>query len=575
MKKLFMRLLYSKTKISLAFGLLLSLPISAQTFQWAKSMGASSYDWSYSIAADASGNVYTTGIFNGTADFDPGTGTYTLTSAGSGDIFISKLDASGNFVWAKNMGGTSDDYGLSVAVDASGNVYTTGEFQGASDFDPGTGTYNLTSAGGTDIFVSKLDASGNFVWAKNMGGINQDKGRSIAVDASGNVHSTGHFQGTADFDPGTGTYNLISAGLDDIFISKLDASGNFVWAKSMGGASDDYGLSVAVDASGNVHGTGYFQGAADFDPGTGTYSLTSSGGYDIFVSKLNASGNFVWAKNMGGNSSDFARSITLDGSGNVYTTGNFFGTADFDPGTGTYNLVSFGMNDICISKLDASGNFVWAKNLGGTSDDYGYSIAVDTPGNVYTTGYFRSTADFDPGTGSYTLTSVGGQDIFISNLDASGNFVWANNTGGSSDDWGYSIALAASCNIYTTGTFQGTADFDAGVGVSNLVSAGGFDVFVTKYTDCSQTTGIPVISGISDYFKIYPNPANSLINIEAFAKTPFEISMMNVYGEIILKQQTVGSQCAIDVSKFESGVYFIQAVSQGKTYNHKIIITHQ
>jgi len=517
---------------------------------WAKRIGSTSSDIGQSIALDGSGNVYTTGRFDGTVDFDPGAGVFNLTSVGL-DIFVSKLDASGNFVWAKNMSSTGHDIGFSIALDGSGKVYTTGSFQGTVDFDPDTAiSYTLTSAGGDDIFVSKLDASGN-------------------------VYTIGYFQNTADFDPGAGTFNLVSAGIADIFVSKLDASGNFIWAKHMGGTIYDVGLSIALDGAGNVYTTGYFEGTADFDPGAGVFNLVSAGNYEIFVSKLDASGNFVWAKRMGGTSADYGTSIALDGSDNVYTTGSFQGTVDFDPGAGVFNLVSAGNYEIFVSKLDASGIFQWAKSMGGTIIDFPYSIALDGSGNIYTTGYFQGTADFDPGTGTFTLTSAGAEDIFVSELDASGNFICAGGMGGTSDDVGYSIALDGSGNIYTTGFLNGSVDFDPGPGVSNLVSAGGYDIFVTKYTDCSQTTGIPVISGTADYFKIYPNPANSLINIEASAKTPFEISMMNVYGEIILNQQTVGSQYAIDVSKFESGIYFIQVVSKGKFYNHKIIITHQ
>jgi len=197
---------------------------NAQNFEWAKQLGGVSSDVGSSIAVDAFGNVYTTGYFQGTADFDPGPGAFNLTSAGGGDIFISKLDASGNFVWAKQMGGTSEDVGYSIAVDASGNVFTTGYFEGTADFDPGPGTFNLTSAGNTDIFISKLDASGNFVWAKQLGGTDYDSGVSIALDTSGNVYTTGWFQGTVDFDPGPGTFNLTSAGNSDIFVHKMSQS---------------------------------------------------------------------------------------------------------------------------------------------------------------------------------------------------------------------------------------------------------------------------------------------------------------------------------------------------------------
>ncbi|MBK9208838.1 MAG: SBBP repeat-containing protein [Anaerolineales bacterium] len=447
---------------------------------WAKSMGASSTEEGDDIAVDGSGNVYTTGSFTGTVDFDPGAGTADLTSAGSNDTFVSKLDSSGNFVWAKRMGGSDIDNGYAIAVDGSGNVYTTGRLRGTGDFDPGAGTTNLISAGLDDIFVSKLDANGDFVWAKRMGGSDYDYGYGIAVDGDGNVYTTGSFRGTVDFDPGAGTTNLISAGLDDIFVSKLDSSGSFVWAKRLGGSSADVAGDIAVDGSGNVYTTGYFGGTADFDPGAGTADLTPAGSNDIFVSKLDSSGNFVWAKNMGGSGSDGGNGIALDSNGYVYTAGGFWDTADFDPGAGNAELTSAGGTDIFVSKLDSNGGFVWAKNMGGASNDPMYDMAVDSSGNVYTTGFFLDTADFDPGAGTTNLTSRGG-DIFISKLDNNGNFIWAESIGGADLDLGKGIAVDGSGYVYTTGSFSYTVDFDPGVGTLNLTSASGArDIFVSK-----------------------------------------------------------------------------------------------
>ena len=316
-------------------------------FVWAKRMGGTGADEGRGIALDSAGNVYTTGRFEGTVDFDPGAGTFTLTSAGDNDIFVSKLDSEGNFLWAKAMGGTSGDEGRGIALDSAGNVYTTGRFEGTADFDPGTGTFNLTSAGGLDIFVSKLDSEGNFAWAKAMGGTHYDLGYGIAVDSVDNVYIVGAFGGTADFDPGAGTFNLTSADWNDIFVSKLDSAGNFVWAKGMGGTHDDYGFGIAVDSASNVYTTGRFSDTVDFDPGAGTFNLTSAGGDDIFVSKLDSAGDFVWAKGMGGT----GYGIAVDSAGNVYTTGSFISTADFDPEACAFNLTSAGIGDIFVSKL--------------------------------------------------------------------------------------------------------------------------------------------------------------------------------------------------------------------------------
>ncbi len=551
-----------KNTTTLMFAIFIGIITSnAQTYQWAKSMGGTTFDQGISITLDVSGNVYTTGDFRGTADFDPGAGTSNLTSAGSGDIYISKLDAAGNFLWAKSMGGTSNDVGLEIAVDDSGNVYTTGYFRGTADFDPGAGISNLTSVLNIDIFISKLDAAGNFLWAKSIGGIGDDRGRSIAVDGSGNVYTTGNFFGTVDFDPGAGTSNLTSAGFNDIFISKLDAAGNFLWAKSIGGIGDEQGYSIVVDSFGYVYTTGYFQGTIDFDPGAGTSNLTSAGSGDIYISKLDAAGNFLWAKSMGGTNFDLGIEIAVDGFGNVYTTGYFSGTADFDPGAGTSNLISAGFDDIFISKLDAAGNFLWAKSIGGIDDDQGYSITVDGSGHVYTTGYFQGTADFDPGVGTSNLISAGFTDIFISKLDAAGNFLWAISMGGTARDYGNSISVDGTGQLYTTGSFWGTVNFSPGAGTSNLTSAGSGDIFISKLDPGS--VGI-LENSFGNTLTVYPNPTNGAISID-FSTSYDEVSVIirNQLGQDVLKKSYSGSNLFQLNVPGEAGIYFIE-VSSGE-----------
>jgi hypothetical protein len=454
--------------------------LQAQTLLWAKQFGGTADEYGRSITVDATGNVYTTGPFEGTVDFNPGAAVFNLTSAGLRDIFVTKLDAAGNFVWAKQMGGTGDDDGRSIEIDAAGNVYTTGFFAATADFDPGAAPFNLTSAGFNDIFVSKLDAAGNFVWAVRMGGPFGDAGLSIDLDAAGNVYTSGAFRGTADFDPGAATVNLITAGLNDIFVSKLDAAGNFIYAKRMGSTNDDDGYSLTVDASGIVYTTGFFRGTADFDPGAATVNLTSAGGFDIFVSKLDATGNFVYAKQMGGTGDDFGYSIAIDAAGNAHTTGSFEGTADFDPGAATVNLTSAGQDDIFVSKIDAAGNFVWAKAMGGTGIDIASELALDAAGNVYSNGGFEVTVDFDPGAAVFNLTSLGLEEVFISKLDAAGNFVWAVRLGGVNGEVATGIALDALSNVHSTGGFEGICDFDPGQCNFNLTALGVTDAFVHK-----------------------------------------------------------------------------------------------
>ena len=426
-----------KKIISLSFLIpVLAITLHAQTLEWARSMGGSDLELGLSIATDASGNVYVTGYFESTVDFDPGPDTLNLISNGNRDVFVQKLDASGNLLWAKSLGGTSGDDGTSIITDASGSIYVTGSFKNTVDFDPGPGTLNITANTSSDIFLLKLDTGGNLIWAKAMGGAGFDYGFSTTTDGSGNVYVTGQFESTVDFDPDTGTVNLTSNGSDDIFVQKLDASGNLLWARSMGGITNDYCYSITTDASDNVCITGVFAGTVDFDPGAGTLNLTAVGANDIFVQKLDTNGNLLWVKSMGGIGNDGGNSIVTDGSGNIYVTGQFESTVDFDPGPDTLNITANGIwYDIFVQKLDPSGNLLWVKAMGGNSYDFGNSISTDISGNVYVTGSFYNTVDFDPGPGTHTLISNGVNDIFVQKLDSNGNLVWVKSMGSSSFEY--------------------------------------------------------------------------------------------------------------------------------------------
>ena len=316
-----------------------------------------------------------------------------------------------NFIWAKQMGGTGAyAIGGSIAVDAAGNVYTIGSFSGKADFDPGPGIHNLTSAGTFDMVISKLDPDGNFIWARQMGGnssLDFATGLSITLDAAGNIYSTGAFGGTVDFDPGPGVFTLSANGTNHTrasFVLKLDANGNFIWAKQTGGGTDwGSGGSIVTDAAGNVYTSGTFMFVQDFDPGPAIFNL--DGGYfrDIYITKFDADGNFIWAKAPEPNSPIHdieGGHIALDAAGNIYSTGDFFGTVDFDPGAGVFMLNSVcGDRDIFIWKLTNDGNFVWVKQIGGEGIDQGFGISVDQQGNVYTSGVFSNTVVFYRGRG--------------------------------------------------------------------------------------------------------------------------------------------------------------------------------
>ncbi|MEM7202460.1 MAG: hypothetical protein AAF628_19465 [Planctomycetota bacterium] len=205
-----------------------------------------------------------------------------------------------SLAWAGQMGGAQEETGLSTAVDAAGNVYATGIFEGTADFDPGPGVFSLKSAGRNDVWITKLDPDGNLLWAKQFAGGGEESGNSIAVDSTGNVYLSTAFSGSADFDPGPAVLSLASAGEHDTAIVKLDRVGSLVWARQISGPDIVLSTSITVDRHGLVYNAGWFTGTADFDPGAATFQRTSVGEGDGFCSMLNSRGEFVWAAQIGG-----------------------------------------------------------------------------------------------------------------------------------------------------------------------------------------------------------------------------------------------------------------------------------
>jgi gliding motility-associated-like protein len=473
------------------------------TLEWAKGFGGLEDERVGGIAVDNSGNVFVAGGFKSTVDFDPSTGTAIHTTPANYDFdaYISKFDSNGNFLWVKTFGGLTIGWDeiFAITTDAAGNVYVTGFFKNTVDFDPGAAVFNMTEMGygSGDMFISKFDTNGNFIFAKQIGGNGSEIPRGIALDNSGNIYTTGEINSaklsngtilTTDFDPGIGVFPLSSTtALDgDVFISKLDSAGNFVWAKNMGGDYYDNSKAIDIDALGNIYITGTFRNVADFDPSTSVANLTAAGtNYDdIFVAKYDTNANYLWAKSFGStNKDDSGYGIKVDVFGNVYTTGIFQNTVDFDPNLGVANL-NGGFNSLYISKLDTNGNYVWAKTFVG-SGSAGKAIDLDALGNVYTTGYFSGTCDFDPNAGVVNLSAVGGAAYhFVSKLDTNGNYIWAKSFGNTlnnnNNTFGSAIVVDNLLNVHTSGTFNSVVDFDPCPTEVNVSNVGLYDVFVQK-----------------------------------------------------------------------------------------------
>ncbi len=423
---------------------------------WSKGFGGLNNQSVYDLAVDASSNVIVGGTFVGTTDF--GGGAF-VSTAGGNDAWIAKYDAAGNHLWSKKFGDQTLQLINGVAIDPNGNALLLGTMEGSADFGGGA----LFSLGGNDVFVAKLSPAGNHLWSKSFGGPAGQSAVAVATDASGNMIFTGTGGGTFDF----GLGNIPGTG--EIFVVKLDAAGNTLWAKRFGvPGKGQIAWTVKTDALGNIVIGGQFDGSLDFGGG----ALVSMGGEDIFVAKLSPGGDHLWSKSFGSVlSSQRCASVAIDAAGNIVLTGQFLGTINF----GGAALVATNMNstqNIFLAKLDAGGNHLWSKGFGDAAQQYGQAVAFGAGGSILVTGGAEGSTDFGGG----ALGSVGSRDIFVARFDANGNHVKSQLVGSPGDESGQAIAPDGVGGLFVTGSFSGTINFGNG----NLNSAGGYDIFLAR-----------------------------------------------------------------------------------------------
>ncbi len=583
-------------------------------YVWAMNLGAGLFDIGYGITVDASTNVYVTGYFSGTADFDPGPGTAELIGGSTADIFIAKYNTDGEYVWAKGIGNTSSDAGYGISVDAGGNVYVTGQFTGTVDFDPGTNIADLTSAstGATDIFIAKYDVNGDYVWAKGIGANGADIGYAIAVEGNGNAYVTGYFTRTVDFDPGAGIANLVcSDSASDIFIAKYDAAGNYLWAKSMGGAGagSDVGYALALDADASVYFTGYFTRTADFDGAAGVANLISNGGIgDIFISKYDAAGNYVWAESIGDAGDDIGRGVVVD-NGVLYVTGQFTDAPDFDFGAGTATIASNGAKDVFVLKMQKDYCMVATDLTQSACDSFSFNNVTYTASGVYKDTFTSitscdsivtltltvNTATVNPVvTGRYcdsvtingiTYTSTGiyvqyyqnslgcdsniTYDIVINSVQASvtrnGTTLTAGNAG--SYQW---INCDSNTRIQGATSRSYTAVKNGNYAV--IAASDG----CTDTSDCVLVDGITGMDDVnvnSNVIKLYPNPASSEVIIDAGRDIQHAtIRISNLLGQTLMSRtEQRGTHIVLDMTPYTNGLYVIEITEGNKTDKVRII----
>lgn len=450
-------------KRSFAWSLFLCLTVSlsqAQQFEWAKSISGLGLDVGRAVATDEQGNVILVGSFTGSTQIAG----QTLSGYGAMEAFVAKYSPTGDMLWARVISGPEEDLGRGVVTDFDGNVYVVGHFTDTVVFDiSSTDTAAAGSAGGQDIFIVKYDSDGNFVWKVTGGGTGDDTATDIdQFRWSGKLYVSGGFQERARIGLGT----VLSNGLTDAFLAKLDMGGNVHWVRNGGGLEHDVAAAVAVSNDESIFIVGDFYDQAQFDGTT----LQAAGSSDMFLAKYDADGNLQWTKSNGGTSVDVATGVDTDLNGYTYVSGYYQGTTTFQ----SHSATAIYYNDIFLSRFDADGDCDWLASAGSWGLDNCLGMATAWDGTTYLTGMFEDEMDADN-----VSIEGNGYDIFVLCYESSGDIRYGRNAGAGSSDFGVACSLGPDQTLYLTGYYFYFADFDQ----HTIGPADNGDCFLAKLTD--------------------------------------------------------------------------------------------
>lgn len=556
-----MKKIYS---LIIVFAINLFIHAQAPGWQWAMGGGAAGTDEAgNSIATDAAGNVYSTGSF---ACNTLSIGSASVTKFGSGNAYVVKQDASGNVQWLKRFGGASSFWGggngKGICADASGNVYVTGFY--LSTMVAGSTTLTATDSSASnvgDIFIVKMDASGNVVWAKSAGGAYGDGGNDIAVDASGNVFITGYFKSRylrfgslTVFSANNSSSNLFT--WTDFFVAKYDASGNPVWAQGAGTASLDDAKGICIDAANNVLVAGQYNMGSMV---IGSTTVTGTSANNLFIAKYDNAGIVQWSRTATGAGSGainhYATGITTDAGNNVYFTGNFIASTLTIGSITVTKKGGTSATDFLVAKLDASGNAMWVQN-GGGGTALGTGIARDNSGDIYVTGYFDGmNCVFGNDTVKNKNTGGNNEDIFVAKYSSNGNLGWATGAGANFRDISNGIAVDQSGNAHITGFTTNTL---VAFGTLSITCTGGLnDLFIAKI---GNLTGMNEFSESKTHLNVYPNPSNGIFYVRTEPEAS-RIEIVNMMGQTLLSLEGFTNEAMIDISDKPKGIYFVNLIS--------------
>ncbi len=413
---------------------------------WVMTWGDNEDDSGTIVIVDQNDNIIVMAEYKDTVDLDPTPGLAVHNSEIDGGCNLTKFDPGGGFEWTRCWDFRSSwDYG-NAAVDSAGNTYVTSIFSGTIDFDPGPGTELKTAQGDDDMFLFKLDPSGDLVWTMTWEEFDKVKPIDIATVGSSDIYITGLRDHNYPYHHG--------------FLLRIGTDGEIIWSDIWGGEDGrSYGYSLALDSSSNIYVTGYLKGLVDMDPGPGEDFHDSDGISGCYLSKFNNDGDFLWC----GNWSARGIAVAVDPDGYPHVAGSFDNIVDFDPGPLMEVVFSSGMIDPYVSRFDPDGNFQWVVTWGGSSIDYAHNIVFDSTGNILVVGNFTNEVDFDPGPGVEERESDGYTSHYLLKLDNDADYQWVCTWGSAvHTDRFKNIGLDSLYNAYVVNSFDRATDFDPG-----------------------------------------------------------------------------------------------------------------
>lgn len=490
---------------------------------------------------DEANNIYLMNSFQREFDANPTSGALLFNADplnennNYSNIALTKLDAQGSFLWAKHVTQGGDSYLSSFDVLKSGDICIIGTFKDNVDVDASASEYIISSPFNLyyNSFLLRLDTAGNFKWVASQFGQQEESGikvKSLIEDFLGNIYISGGYFGEIEFDSTLAGPEIIETPLDAHFIAKYDSLGNFIWAKENG---ELYYSSFNIqlydsDQYGNVYVAGDFTNTRDFGPGTSTYNVTSMGGADIFIQKIDSLGNLVWLKQFGGVAGDFLVGLAVDAGGNIYHYGVFEGEADLDPGPGIISLTAYG------------------------------------------NGFYEELIIGGPSLPDKTEL-VPAADTYVQKINNSGSVEWTGQIGGKEDDKPNSIQLDNNGNIILTGLYYGAVDFRPGPD-SLIAEQTGlyYHPIIAKLTQPLE--GLTPIY-VPEQPTFYPNPASSFIFFDTgLLYETYATKLISTNGDVVFQNCCVTEKSAIDIVQLPAGVYILYLYNEQKSHTFKVIV---